>query len=93
MPAMMSVDDERQSFHPIMWNEEKETDNRIEQVWFPGVHSDVGGGYPRKSLSLVSLDWMLTRVEANTTKDGLVFIPNLRHQYQCQSDWNGPQHD
>lgn len=89
----LSVDDERQTFHPVMWNEANESDNRIEQVWFPGVHSDVGGGYPRQSLSLIALDWMLSRVEAASTKDGLVFIRPLREQYHCQSDWNGLQHD
>ena len=31
------------------------------QVWFAGVHSNVGGGYPRQGLSLVALDWMLRR--------------------------------
>jgi uncharacterized protein (DUF2235 family) len=87
------VDDERQSFHPVMWNEANENDGRIEQVWFPGVHSDVGGGYPRNSLSLVSLDWMLTKVEAENTNEGLVFINDIRQQYHGQSDWNGPQHD
>ena len=44
----LSVDDERLTFHPVLWDESGETDTtRIEQVWFPGVHSDVGGGYPQ----------------------------------------------
>ena len=44
----VSVDDERHTFHPVLWDESGETDPaRIEQVWFPGVHSDVGGGYPK----------------------------------------------
>ena len=50
----VSIDDERHTFHPISWDESKKIDrDRIEQVWFPGVHSDVGGGYPRYELSLV----------------------------------------
>ena len=32
----------------------------IEQVWFPGVHSDIGGGYDDDwRLADLSLDWML----------------------------------
>ncbi len=98
----VSVDDERQTFHPVMWDEHSEKawaereqvlPNRIEQVWFPGVHTDVGGGYPRKSLSLVTLDWMLTRIEADAAENGIVFIKDIRAQYKSQSDWNGPQHD
>jgi uncharacterized protein (DUF2235 family) len=88
----LAVDDERQTFHPVMWNEKGETE-RIEQVWFPGVHADVGGGYPKRSLSLVTLDWMISKVEAYLVKDGLVFIDDIREHYHCQSDWNGPQHD
>jgi uncharacterized protein (DUF2235 family) len=34
---------------------------RISQVWFVGVHSDVGGGYPQDGLSYFSLHWMMTR--------------------------------
>lgn len=37
---------------------------RISQVWFTGVHSDVGGGYPQDGLSYVTLDWMLDRASA-----------------------------
>jgi len=89
----VSVDDERHTFHPVMWDEEGESGKRIEQVWFPGVHADVGGGYPRRSLSLLALDWMISRVEADSAEDGLVFIGALREQYKSRSDWNGPQHD
>jgi uncharacterized protein (DUF2235 family) len=34
---------------------------RISQVWFVGMHSDVGGGYPQDGLSYVPLQWMMTR--------------------------------
>lgn len=37
---------------------------RISQVWFTGVHSDIGGGYPQNGLSYVTLDWMMDRAEA-----------------------------
>ena len=89
----ISVDDERHSFHPLVWDESEEDTDRIQQVWFPGVHSDVGGGYSRQSLSMVALDWMLARVEADSSADGLLFIDDIRRQYHSQSDWNGPQHD
>lgn len=60
----VSIDDERHTFHPVLWDESKENGSgRIEQVWFPGVHSDVGGGYPSHELALVSLDWMMSKVE------------------------------
>jgi uncharacterized protein (DUF2235 family) len=59
----LAIDDERHSFHPLLWDEttEDQDNPRIEQVWFAGAHSNVGGGYPKQGLSLVALDWMLTK--------------------------------
>jgi uncharacterized protein (DUF2235 family) len=34
---------------------------RLSQVWFIGMHCDVGGGYPQNGLSYVTLDWMMSR--------------------------------
>lgn len=64
----LSIDDMRQTFHPLLW----ENEARIEQVWFPGVHSNVGGGYPQQGLSLVALEWMMNKAEAA----GLKIIAN-----------------
>ena len=91
----ISVDDERHTFHPVLWDESKQCDrDRIEQVWFPGVHADVGGGYPRHELSLVSLDWMISKVEAKfRNSSGLHFITAKRNEYSQRSDRHGIQHD
>lgn len=86
----LSIDDERLTFHPVLWDEQNESDpDRIEQVWFSGVHADVGGGYPREALSLVSLDWMISKAEVS----GLRFRNDLRTEYWHRSDWHGAQHD
>ena len=94
----LSVDDERKTFHPVLWDESKESvGNRIEQVWFPGVHSDVGGGYPEYTMALVTLDWMISKVEAScdpeVEEEGLCFIESRRMEIHCHSDWHGKQHD
>ena len=70
----LSLDDERTTFHPLLWDEVAEADmvaqdkvhaGRITQVWFAGVHSNVGGGYPEDQLALVPLDWMMSEAIAN----------------------------
>jgi uncharacterized protein (DUF2235 family) len=63
----LAIDDERHSFAPLLWDETRETKNRITQVWFSGAHSNVGGGYPKQGMSLVALDWMM----AEATRAGL----------------------
>jgi uncharacterized protein (DUF2235 family) len=57
----LAIDDERSSFHPLLWDERKETTDRIEQVWFAGAHSNVGGGYAKQGMSIVALDWMMRK--------------------------------
>ncbi len=70
----LSLDDERATFHPILWDEVAEARmvanhqvlaGRLTQVWFAGAHSNVGGGYPEDQLSLVSLDWIMTQARDN----------------------------
>lgn len=57
----LSVDDQRHSFQPLLWCLEPGDEKRIEQVWFAGAHSNVGGGYPKQGMSLVALDWMIRK--------------------------------
>ena len=56
----LAIDDERAAFSPLLWNQ-KPGETRIEQVWFAGAHSNVGGGYPKQGMSLVALDWMMEK--------------------------------
>jgi len=35
----------------------------MSQVWFVGVHADIGGGYPQDGLAHYALDWMIARSE------------------------------
>jgi hypothetical protein len=86
----LSIDDERRTFHPLLWNEaQSKNPGRIEQVWFPGVHANVGGGYEKHKLSLVALDWMMARAEAA----GLRFIRTERDYYRAAQSAHDHQYD
>lgn len=61
----LSIDDQRRTFQPVLWRENNNADHqRIQQVWFAGVHSNVGGGYPKQGLAWVSLEWMMAKASA-----------------------------
>jgi hypothetical protein len=67
-------------FEPSLWQAPpggSTDDPRVKQVWFEGVHSDVGGGYAETGLSDTALLWMA--VEANEM--GLVFDEPLFSYY------------
>ncbi|MGE5155837.1 MAG: DUF2235 domain-containing protein, partial [Bdellovibrio bacteriovorus] len=77
----VALDDARRTFHPLLWDERIEpSPGRIEQVWFAGVHANVGGGYPKPQLAQVSLSWMIDRVAAFERSLGLGPGPGLRLQ-------------
>lgn len=61
----IAVDEKRRSFVPTLWLEENlNQDQTVEQRWFAGVHSNVGGSYKEKGLSDITLNWMLARLKA-----------------------------
>jgi hypothetical protein len=60
----LSLDDERTTFHPVLWNEKGVPAVVLTQVWFAGVHSNVGGGYPDDSLAYIPLYWIMTEAES-----------------------------
>jgi uncharacterized protein (DUF2235 family) len=65
----VAIDEKRGSFGPTLWQKPKGAPLKqrvVEQVWFPGVHSNVGGSYPDAGLSDLALLWMIRRVQAHT---------------------------
>jgi hypothetical protein len=72
----IAIDEHRRPFEAAPWTKPKfqryRDSGRVEQVWFPGAHADVGGGYARAdgagaaALEDVALDWMIRRINART---------------------------
>jgi hypothetical protein len=91
----ISIDDERQTFHPVLWNEEglpdeaRIQDERLTQVWFPGVHANLGGGYPDDGLSNVSLNWMMTEA----ARLGVLFKPGALRTVRRAAEVYGKLYD
>ena len=91
----LSIDENRKDFDRVPWGTKADPndpddsgENRLEQVWFAGNHSDVGGSYPENDsrLSDTAMKWMVDAAQ----DAGLL----------CDADWlnvfpdaAGPQHD
>jgi uncharacterized protein (DUF2235 family) len=93
----IAVDDERRTFDPVMWDEHKATPNQIiQQAWFAGVHSNVGGGYPRQGMSALTLDWMMEmaeHAEPDAEDHGLRFTAYDRQQARNEADVHARLYD
>lgn len=103
----LAIDDERDSFHPLLWDETYEQrllaerdwesdeqyhwmdQDRLLQVWFTGMHADVGGGYPDESLSYVSLLWMIAEAEAADLR----MVDVITERFRALASSSGPIHD
>jgi len=64
----LAIDEHRDEFVPTLWTGTPPAGITIDQVWFAGAHSDVGGGYVTRRLADIPLVWMAKKAEA----DGLV---------------------
>ena len=96
----ISIDDERMTFHPVLWLEyksdgthKKDCSNTllrdVNQVWFSGVHANVGGGYSKDHLAYVSLEWMMR----HATQAGLTFNKLRWQNYHQEKDELGKLYD
>jgi len=83
----LAVDDERLIFHPKIWEKEIKDNQTMKQVWFCGMHTDVGGGYKEQELSDIPLIWMTEEAK----NAGLRIYP--KHKVNVHPNADGFMHD
>lgn len=84
----LAIDERRSEFPATLWTT-CAPGQTLEQVWFCGVHCDVGGSYPddpdSTALSNLTLAWMMSKAAAL----GVVFDPTVAAKYALPMD---PKH-
>ncbi|KAG2369206.1 hypothetical protein BDR07DRAFT_1447820 [Suillus spraguei] len=78
----LSLQENRKKFLPTLWTIPQgglRANQILKQVWFPGAHSDVGGGYQRRELQDIALFWMAGEIKSFVELD-LVFLRSTRQQ-------------
>ncbi|KAF2731749.1 hypothetical protein EJ04DRAFT_536408 [Polyplosphaeria fusca] len=73
----LALDEKRSAFSPAVWEKPEGNRTTLRQVWFPGVHSNVGGGYDDQQLANMTLAWMMSQLEG--------FL-DLRDEYLFEQD-------
>ena len=59
----LSTDEKRKSFKPSLWNDAVNTGQIMEQRWFAGVHTNIGGGYAKDGLANYALHWIVRHAQ------------------------------
>jgi uncharacterized protein (DUF2235 family) len=99
----IALDERRAFFRTNQWIPSPELTEHgprdLMQVWFAGVHCDVGGGYAEKEsgLSKIALEWMLEEAKAaglivNSARQEEVLGRVPGSQY-AKPDCDGPAHE
>jgi hypothetical protein len=83
----LAIDEKRAEFPPTLWTSAPAEGQTLEQVWFCGVHSDVGGGEPddlpgTTALSDITLGWMMSKASGL----GLQIDAAVQKQYTIPLD-------
>ena len=60
---IVALDEDRVLFRPTLCNRDAHCPERITEIWFPGVHGDIGGGYWHDGLSDNTLEFMVKQCE------------------------------
>ncbi len=87
----LAIDERRAPLAPTLWAAPARDGQRIEQVWFAGVHSDIGGGYApgEWGLSDLALEWM----QGKAIDAGLAIDTSPAHAWAPHGDALAPLHD
>jgi uncharacterized protein (DUF2235 family) len=71
---LVAIDESREPFVPTLTN----ASNNVEEVWFPGVHADIGGGYRDCVLGNITLDFMVNRLNEKIEAPHVSFTVALK---------------
>jgi hypothetical protein len=63
----LALDEQRVPYSPTLWEGQgkvfgQEVTTKVKQVWFPGVHSNVGGSYDDTGMADITLAWMMSQL-------------------------------
>ena len=88
----LAIDEYRLEFEASVWTEPRHRKYRsVEQAWFPGSHSNIGGGYDDTGLSDLALDWILKRLQHHCPE--LKLNPADAWPRQLSPDYRGKLYD
>jgi len=79
----LALDERRFAFQPTLWEKLPGNETVLRQVWFPGAHSNVGGGYNDQQIATITLAWMIAQCQPFLDFD----IDYLFDQWETAEDY------
>ncbi len=86
----VAIDERRPPFLPTLWTRPRPVPGQqMEQRWFAGVHSNIGGGYADTGLSDIAFEWMRERAQVA----GLTYARAVLRDLAIRPRWDGELRD
>ena len=92
----VAIDERRCFFRQNLWAAEPSAKTDVKEVWFAGVHADIGGGYPpeQAQLALLAQAWMMGEAHAaGLALDAALTLRQLRPLKDVAADPLAAMHD
>jgi uncharacterized protein (DUF2235 family) len=74
----LAIDERRKPFAPDVWVRPPDWHGQLMQAWFPGVHSNIGGGYNPDGLANEALHWLVEKAEQLGLEFDATYLAHFR---------------
>jgi uncharacterized protein (DUF2235 family) len=74
----LAIDERRKPFAPNLWSRPPGWGGKLQQAWFAGVHSNIGGGYAPDGLANEALHWIVEKAEGLGLAFDSAFLAHYR---------------
>ncbi|KAH6839560.1 hypothetical protein B0I37DRAFT_439302 [Chaetomium sp. MPI-CAGE-AT-0009] len=76
----LALDEPRYAFRPSLWERLPGSPTNLKQVWFPGNHGNVGGGWHDQQISDITLAWMCDQLSTLGLEFNYARLTSLFHE-------------
>jgi len=84
----IALDEWRTAFNCTMWGRKNNTSTKLRQVWFPGAHCNVGGGYDDQQIATIAMAWMADQLTSIGVEFSRPEMSRIFHTMPVSSEMN-----
>ncbi|KAK4139360.1 uncharacterized protein C8A04DRAFT_33180 [Dichotomopilus funicola] len=81
----LALDEPRYAFRPSLWEKLPGSPTNLKQVWFPGNHGNVGGGWHDQQMADITLAWMCDQLSTLGIEFNYRRLTTIFHESLCFS--------
>lgn len=81
----LAIDERRPIFEAVLWDAKAREDQIMKQVWFSGVHTEIGGGNANVAASIIPLRWMAARAQESGLTFTSEFYTGIEDGYKLET--------